>query len=54
MRINPRKYKTTFRHDKFILEMLKDYMKKMDCDKSTAVRELLQFILEMGGVNLIK
>ena len=49
----PRDNKITFRCDKFINEMLEEYMEKRDCDKSTAVREVLQYFMELGGVVLI-
>ena len=52
-KINPNTYVTTLRHDKFIEQMLQEYMEKQDCDKSTAVREILQYFMELGGTSLI-
>lgn len=43
-----------FRCDKHINKMIEDYMEKQDCDKSTAIREILHYFMELGGVDLIK
>lgn len=52
--INKNKYMVACRCDRYIDEMIQDYMEIQNCDRSSAIRYILQFVLEMGGAGLIK
>ena len=51
--INKNEYMVACRCDRYIDEMIQDYMEIQDCDRSTAIREVLQLVLDMGGTSLI-
>ena len=42
-----------FRCDDDINTMIEEYMVLRSCDKSTAVRELLKFLLDLGGASMV-
>jgi len=53
-KIYKNEFRSTIRHNKHIEEMILNWMEIQDCDRATAVREMLTYFMELGGVDLIK
>lgn len=42
-----------FRCEKELNDIIESYMERRGCDKSTALREILRFFIDMGGIDLL-